>query len=656
MNEGPALGPVYGALGRGEWAMARRQCGDLLASRPDLAAVHHALGLAYCGESAYQQARPHLARALELEPASVRWRRDLGAVLGALEQWTDVLDTLSPVVDALDGQALTLFLSAAVRARHADIALAQLDQRGVRLPEDPAVRVAHARLLAAASQLERAEAVLRGCLAAHADEAAAHDALAQVCNRTDRPDLALVHWRESARLAPRSAYRQLRLALALCDRGLASESRERRLCAEALGLSRPEEHSTRLYLMLFDPLESAATIRQAAEAAFGTEAGPRAPAPGLRRTVRSARLRVGYLSGEFRTSPAIYFFQPFLTSHDRNVVEVFLYNCCPDPDPETRTFVPWGEHWRDVADLSAGALVRCLRDDALDVIVDLSGHFPHNRLHALCDRAAPAHITYPNYPSTTGCPGVDWFVTDAWTSPPGCEDEYSERLLRMPSGYLAFAPPPEGPAVASLPRLARGYPTFGIFQRFLKLNDAVWDTVAQVLERVADARLVIQNGDPELGRPGSAAHAMTLLELDQRGIDPARVTVHGPLARLQHLAHVTEVDVTLDTFPYSGQTTTCESLWMGVPVVTLPGDTHVSRVSAGLVARAGHAEWVADTPASYVDIAAGLVDDVVALSRLRANLRDDLVSAGLTNGRALARELEAAYAEVLSPFPPPSRI
>jgi protein O-GlcNAc transferase len=641
VNDGPVLGPVHDALGQGDWALARRQCGDILTSWPDLAAVHHALGLACCGEAEYLEARSHLERALALEPGNARWRRDLGAVQGALALWADVVGTLGPVLAELDVQALTLFLSAGVQARRADAALVYLDGAGVSLPEDPGVQVAYANLLAAASRQDRAEAVLRRCLAANHDHAAAHDALAHLCNRTDRPDLALVHWRQSARLAPHSAYRHLRLALALCDRGLASESREIRLRAETIGLTRLEEHSTRLYLMLFDPLESAASIRRAAEEAFN-RAGT-AGAPAIVRARGPERLRVGYLSGEFRTSPAVYFFQPFLTHHDREAVEVFLYNCCPEPDPTTRTFVSWGEHWREVADLNEDMLVRRLRDDALDVVVDLSGHFPHNRLQALCNRVATAQFTYPNYPATTGCPGVDRFLTDAWTSPPGSEPEYSERLCRLPSGYLAFAPPSDSPDVGPLPCGHRGFPTFGVFQRLLKFNDEVWDMLALVLARAADARLLIQNGDPEIAREGSDAHTMILRSLDRRGIDPARVTTVGPLPRLPHLATVTGVDVALDTFPYTGQTTTCESLWMGVPVVTRPGDTHVSRVSAGLIARAGHREWVADSPAAYAEAAVRLVEDVPALARVRRSLRDEFVAAGLTDGAVLARDLEAAY-------------
>lgn len=646
MNVVPVMRHVYDALGRGDWAVARNACGELLMSHPEFAALHHGVGLSYCGEQAFELALPHLTRASALDDANTRLRRDLGAVCAHLERWGDAVNALAPAVADLDAQGMALFLSAAVEAGCAAPSLLTLQARRANLPDDPIFLRAYGRALLASQRHVEAEAALHRCLAAEPEHAGAHDAIAHVYNSTQRPDLALRHWRESARLAPWSAYRHLRLSLALADRGLAVESRERRLTAEAIGLSRLEEHSTRLYLMLFDPDETSATVLLASREAFGSVSESARARPARARAARPTRLRVAYLSGEFRSSPAVYFFEPFLANHDRSSVEVFLYNSCPAPDHVTPRFKPWGEHWRDVAHLDRNGMARQMRKDAIDVVVDLSGHFPHNRLDHLRDPVASAHFTFPNYPSTTGCPGVDWFLTDRWTSPDGTEAEYSERLYHLPSGYLAFEPPRDEPSLSPRRRSTRP-PTFGIFQRLLKFNDTVWDTLGRVLVRVPAARLVLQNGDAELGRPGSETHRMVTRQLERHGIDPARVTIHGPLPRLEHMAAVADVDVALDTFPYAGQTTTCESLWMGVPVVALPGDTHVSRVSGAIISRAGHPEWVADSPASFVEIAASLVEDGETLSRIRSRLRREFVDAGLTDGRRLARELEAAYRSVV---------
>ena len=182
-----------------------------------------------------------------------------------------------------------------------------------------------------------------------------------------------------------------------------------------------------------------------------------------------------------------------------------------------------------------------------------------------------------------------------------------------------------------------------MFQRLAKFNDRVWDAIAAVLHRVPDARLLLQNSDAELDRPDSQTSRRLRSCLDARGIDPGRMTLRGPVPREEHLSLLPAVDVSLDTFPYSGQTTTCESLIMGVPVVTMRGRTHVGRVSGALLARAGHAEWIAESTSQYAEIAAALVADAGALARIRARLRADFVDAGFTDGRRLASQLEAAY-------------
>jgi predicted O-linked N-acetylglucosamine transferase (SPINDLY family) len=289
------------------------------------------------------------------------------------------------------------------------------------------------------------------------------------------------------------------------------------------------------------------------------------------------------------------------------------------------------------------ALAEHVRADELDVLVDLSGHFPYNRLPVFRDRLAPVQATYPNYPATTGCPGIDVFFSDRWTSPEGTETEYSERLYRLPSGYLVYDAPVDGPPVGPLPLDTNGHPTFGVFQRLGKFNERVWDALAGVLRRVPDARMLFRNGDAELGKNDSLAAQAIRDALAARGVAPGRAQLQGPRPHLEHLQAVTEVDVALDTFPYAGQTTTCESMWMGVPVVTLEGTTHVGRVGDALLARAGHADWVAASPEAYVEIAASLVANAADLSRVRAGLRSDFLAAGLADGSRLARELEEAY-------------
>jgi predicted O-linked N-acetylglucosamine transferase (SPINDLY family) len=189
--------------------------------------------------------------------------------------------------------------------------------------------------------------------------------------------------------------------------------------------------------------------------------------------------------------------------------------------------------------------------------------------------------------------------------------------------------------------------TFGIFQRLAKFNGKVWDTIAKLLTRIPGSGLLLQNADPELDRPDSETARTLRRCLSERGVDPERMVLRGPLSCLEHMEIVTQVDIALDSFPYTGQTTTCECLWMGVPVVTLKGTTHVGRVSGGILTRAGHRDWVADSIDSYVEIAASLASDTTGLEGIRSSLRANFIAAGLTDGVTLARELETAYRSFL---------
>jgi protein O-GlcNAc transferase len=642
-----ALGRIYSALAGGDYEEARSAGWQLLAGDPSLAPAHHAIGLSYCAEGKLDEALPHLERAADLESAAVRWTRDVGVVCAALHRWSACVDRLTPIVGSLDPQAVMAYLLAGVETYRAEFVLAQVEGRpDWRLPTDFEVRLAYGSALVAAKRLAEAEPVLQDCLAHAPDAPLVHDVLSDLCERTGRPEAQLRHRRERVRLEPASGRARLGLAIVLAERGQHDAARLQRLEADRLGLSKPYEQSSRLFMMLADPHETAASLLATARRAFvGGGDTPGRVAPRARRAPR--RLRVGYVSGESRATPSYYFFRPFLEHHDRSVVDVTLFNTSPISDRFTQEFRKWPEHWRDVAGIPTTTVAERIRAEELDVAVDLSGHFPYNGQQIMAERLAPVQMAYPNYPGTTGNPSIDYVLTDRWTSPPGTESEYSERLCHVPTGYLGFDVSLSDVDVGPLPCIANGTPTFGVCQRFNKFTTSVWDALAGVLAAVPGARLRILNGDVELGRPGSDTARMVYRELDTRGIDPARVTLRGGRARRQHLESVTEVDVTLDTFPYNGQTTTCESLWMGVPVVTLFGHSHVGRVSGALLARAGHQEWMASSIPQYCEIAAALVSDVDALGRIRQQLRQDFIDAGMTDGRRLARELETAYSTLV---------
>jgi len=320
---------------------------------------------------------------------------------------------------------------------------------------------------------------------------------------------------------------------------------------------------------------------------------------------------------------------------------VHCYANVQRPDSVTAYFEGMAEHWLTTSAMSDEALAERIRHDGIDVLVDLAGHTLRNRLGVFVRKPAPVQATWLGYPNTTGLSAIDYRLVDAVTDPPGAADAMaSETLLRLPGGFLCYggltgAPDPKDP-----PCLTTGAVTFGSFNNPSKLSTAACDAWAALLKHVPQARLLLKGGwfvDP-------ATRDLFLARLAERGVAADRVELvprlHGAAA---HLSAYERVDIALDPFPYNGTATTCEALWMGVPVVTLCGGRHAGRVGASLLSQIGLPELIADSVASYLDIAARLAADPARLTALRHTLRPRMTASPLCDGPAFSRKMEAAY-------------
>lgn len=353
------------------------------------------------------------------------------------------------------------------------------------------------------------------------------------------------------------------------------------------------------------------------------------------------RLRIGYVSADFRRHSVAYFLEPILRSHDKTQVEVFCYaNMAGDGDSVTARLQGHADHWRGVLGLSDAALAAQIRADRIDVLVDLAGHTRANRLQTFALSAAPVQMTYLGYPATTGLDAVHWRLTDAWSDPPGMTEAYhSERLLRLPNGFLCYHPDDTAPDVSALPMDDAEHVTFGSFNNLSKLTPPVIEAWAAILTRVRDSRLVLKA--KALGDEETAARIIAAFV--KLGIDADRLTCLAWITDGSPLAAYSHIDMGLDTFPYNGTTTTCEALWMGVPIIGLAGDWHAARVGVSLLSKIGLTDWIASDPAAYVDLAVEMAGDPAGLRALRAGLRNRVTAAGLTDGRSLTSSLEQAY-------------
>lgn len=354
-------------------------------------------------------------------------------------------------------------------------------------------------------------------------------------------------------------------------------------------------------------------------------------------------LRIGFVSPYFRKHAMNFFFESVVKHHDRGSMNIFLYADVAHPDEYSERLKAYGATWRSTVGLDDEQLARGVRDDTIDILVDLSGHTPYNRLLAFARRPAPVQVTWNGYPNTTGMTAMDYRITDASSDPPGTTEAlHSETLARLPDIYMTWHPPADAPDVGALPALASGHITFGSFNSCFKITPALVDLWSRLLEAVPRSRLMLLT----ITSRGAEKRIRDLFH--GHGVSPDRLELLPRMTHDEFLAAHRRADIALDTYPYHGTTTTCFSLWMGLPVVTLAGRVHVSRVGVSLLSNLGTPQWIAHSRDEYVTIAKELASDVPALAATRSGLRQKMLHSRVTDGVRGARELEGAFRKMWS--------
>jgi predicted O-linked N-acetylglucosamine transferase (SPINDLY family) len=352
------------------------------------------------------------------------------------------------------------------------------------------------------------------------------------------------------------------------------------------------------------------------------------------------RLRIGYVSGDFGRHSVAYFLAPVLANHDHQAFEIVCYPTCLRDDEMTAGLRSSADRWQSLVGVSDQAAAERIMADGVDILIDLSGHTAFNRLPVFARKPAPIQVTWLGFSGTTGLDSIDYRVVDAITDPKdGTTGWTRESLFRLTGGFLCYDPPAEAPNVAPPPCLD-GAVTFGSFNNPAKLSVATLEAWGALLARVPDAKLLLK------GRPfkDEAARALLIERLGTHGVPVDRIELLGWAPDPGgHLGLYRRVDIALDPFPYNGTTTTCEALWMGVPVVTLEGQRHSGRVGASLLTRIGLPELIATDIDDYIGIATNLAADRPRLRDLRQELRPRMRASPLCDGPAFTRDLEAAF-------------
>jgi len=352
-------------------------------------------------------------------------------------------------------------------------------------------------------------------------------------------------------------------------------------------------------------------------------------------------LRIGYVSPNFREHAVSYFFESVLARHDRRLFHAVCYSDVLRDDTVTARLKQSAASWRDCAGDSDERLAQRIRADQIDILVDLTGHTERNRLQLFARRPAPVQITWNGYANTTGMSAMDFRISDPVVDPPGMTERFhSEQLLRLPDVYMVYCPPADAPPVGELPAARGGPVTFGSMNALSKLSEPVVKLWARILQALPEAGLLLVT--VPAGRTRERIQGLFAAQ----GIDAARLEMHDRLPQQEFLRLHNRIDIALDPFPFSGTTTTCQSLWMGVPVITLAGRVHASRVTTGMLTSIGLIELVAGSEDEYVNIATRLAANIGKMAELRVGLRQRMLNSPLTDAGRFTLNLENAYRTV----------
>lgn len=649
----PDVAGFYNSLGMTRRAQRRLDeavaaYGRALELAPGLAPLHNNLGNAWRELGRLDRAIDCFRRAVELMPEFPMAHNHLGVALKESRRLAEAAAALRRALELAPGYAeawcnLADALAAAGELEEAVGAY----RRAIELKPDYAQACNNlGNALRARGDHGQAVAMYRRAIELRPEGANTHANLASVLDNLGHLDEAADCCRRALELAPDLPAAHATMASILKDSGDLSGAVawQRRLLKltphDALA------HSNLIYYLHFLPESDPQSLWEEARRWNAQHARPLADAaPALAADAEPGRrLRLGYVSPDFNRHPVARFLLPLLEHHDRDEFEVFCYASVAHGDDMTERCRAAADQWRDVAWLSDEELARRVRDDRIDILVDLAMHTGHNRLLAFARRPAPVQLTYLAYSGTTGLDAIRYRLTDPYLAPPGGDDRfYAEQSVRLPETYWCYRAPAEAPDVGPLPALKRGAVTFGSLNNFAKLSAPALAAWARLLQALPGAALVLHA--PEVRHRSAVQDALA-----GQGISRDRVSFVGILPPAEYFRTYHHVDVALDPFPYNGATTTCDALWMGVPVVSLAGRTGVGRAGVSVLSNAGLPELVAPDVDHYVDLAASLGANPKRLAGLRATLRDRLRASPLMNETRFARNVEAAYRDMWHRF------
>jgi len=609
-------------------------------SDPSVAAFHLNFGSALAQDGQLQEAIAETRKALALSRGDAQAHFNLGHLLENCQQWDEaatsyrraiqVRPDFAPAHNNLGNVLYSLGKSEDAESSYR----AALRYR----PLDPKTHKNLGRALHDLGRLSESTAAYQRAIELAPDDPEALTNLGAVLASNRRFDDAIAAYQKALTLHPADTAAMTNLGNALKDIGRVDEAIA--WFTRALDLGADSRTGSCLNVVIhlhpdYDP-PRIAQVHQQWEQRF---ARPLAPLSDFYPNDRTAsrRIRIGYVSPSFSDHIVGHCVIALLSNHDHEAFEVFCYSDTRRPDAMTDRLRVTADAWRNTVGLSDEQLTSLIRQDQIDILVDLNMHMDRNRMLVFARKPAPVQITWIGYPSTTGLRTVDYRLSDPYLDPPGAgESFYSEKTIRLPESYWCYQPLDNLPDANELPALRNGYITFGCLNSFVKVNDTCLRLWARVLRGVENSRLLLL-------APEGSARLRVLNVLQSEEIDESRIGFFDRHPRRKYMELYHQLDLGLDTTPYAGHTTTLDSLWMGVPLVTLIGATVVGRAGYSQLANLGLPELVASNPDSHVAIAASLAGDLERLSRLRRTLRMRMEQSPIMDAKRFAANVELAY-------------
>ncbi|MBK8161710.1 MAG: tetratricopeptide repeat protein [Gammaproteobacteria bacterium] len=615
-----------------------------IALQPDTAEAQMMKGLGLYRMGRLEDAAASTRRAIELNPAAAEPYNNLAVICTGQGRYDEAAASARRAL-ALKPDHPEALGSLATACLYLGRPEEAADHCRKALALKPGSVAAHVTLGLACYKLGRwdeARAVFQQAIALQPDSAEAYANLGMIAMHQGALDEALDCCRRAIALKPRHAAAHYNLGLVCFRQGRPAEAARSFDASIAIDPDAAATHSARLYSTLYVegvPAAESLAAHRAFAARFEAPLRPHWRAHANPRDPER-RLRIGYVSPDFRRHSIADFFEPVMGAHDRAGFEICCYYNNSERDAVTGRLQGAADRWLDCADLTDDELAGRIRADGIDILVDLAGHTRNGRLPAFAHRPAPVQVTYLGYPATTGLDAMDYRLCTLATDPPGQEAFHSEALYRLPRTLWCYRPPAGRAPAAGTPALRNGQVTFGSMNLYPKISPAAFAAWMDILRAVPGSRLVMTSV------PQGSVRAALAERVAAHGIEAGRVVAHDKLPEPDFHRLLSGIDIALDPFPYTGTTTTCETLWTGIPVVTLIGQTSVARSGYALLKTVGLEELAAADTEDYVRLAVELAHDPERLARLRRELPARFDASPLRDEAAFTRDLEAAYRDM----------